>query len=71
MSIMALGIDLPKNVFSIHGFDEKGKAALVKSKVSRDQLLQLFALLPPRLIGMEACGSHHGHLRAHSRPPDS
>ncbi|WP_157637206.1 hypothetical protein [Cupriavidus sp. UYPR2.512] len=36
-----------KNVFAIHGVDEAGKAVLVKSKVSRDQLVPLIAQFPP------------------------
>jgi transposase len=57
---MTIGIDLAKNVFAVHGVDDNGKAALVKPKVSRDQLLPLIAQLPPCLIGMEACtGAHH------------
>jgi transposase len=60
MSIITVGIDLAKNVFAVHGVDDNGKAALVKSKVSREHLLPLIAQLPPCLIGMEACsGAHH------------
>ena len=60
MSIITVGIDLAKNIFAVHGVDENGKAALIKPKVSREQLLPLIAHLPPCLIGMEACsGAHH------------
>jgi len=60
MSIITVGIDLAKNVFAVHGVDDNGKAALVKPKVSRADLLPLIAQLPPCLIGMEACsGAHH------------
>lgn len=60
MSIITVGIDLAKNVFAVHGVDERGKAGLVKPKVVRAQLLELIANLPPCLIGMEACsGAHH------------
>lgn len=60
MSIITVGIDLAKNVFAVHGVDENGKAVLVKPKVTREQLLPLIAVLPPCLIGMEACsGAHH------------
>ena len=60
MSIIVIGIDLAKNIFAVHGVDENGHAALVKPKVSREQLLPLIANLPPCLIGMEACsGAHH------------
>jgi transposase len=48
------------NVFAVHGVDDSGRAALVKPKVSRADLLPLIATLPPCLIGMEACsGAHH------------
>ena len=56
MSIITVGIDLAKNVFAVHGVDDNGKAALIKPKVSREQLPVLIAQLPPCLIGMEACG---------------
>jgi transposase len=60
MSIVAVGIDLAKNVFAVHGVDDNGKAVLVKPKVSREHLLPLIGQLPPCLIGMEACsGAHH------------
>jgi transposase len=60
MSIITVGIDLAKNVFAVHGVDENGKAALIKPKVSREQLPALIAQLPPCRIGIEACsGAHH------------
>jgi transposase len=60
MTIIAIGIDLAKNVFAVHGVDETGKAALVRPCVRRDALLELVAKLPPCVIGMEACsGAHH------------
>lgn len=60
MAIMTIGIDLAKNVFAVHGVDENGKAALIKPRVTREQLQALIAQLPPCLIGMEACtGAHH------------
>ena len=60
MAIIAIGIDLAKNVFAVHGVDAAGKAVLVRPAVRRDALLELIAKLPPCLIGMEACsGAHH------------
>ena len=60
MTIIAIGIDLAKNVFAVHGVDETGKAALIKPSVRREALLELIAKMPPCLIGMEACsGAHH------------
>ena len=59
MSIVTVGIDLAKNVFAVHGTDDCGKAALIKPRISREQLLPLIAQLPPCLIGMEACSGAH------------
>lgn len=55
MTILFLGIDLAKNVFALHGIGERGKPALVRPAVRRDQLLEAVAKLPPCNIGMEAC----------------
>ncbi len=60
MTIVAIGIDLAKNVFAVHGVEASGRQALVRPAVSRAKLLELVASLPPCLIGMEACsGAHH------------
>ena len=59
MSVSAIGIDLAKNTFSLHGIDEHGKVFLKKT-VSRNKLILTLANVPPCLIGMEACsGSHY------------
>ncbi|UVW29394.1 IS110 family transposase [Massilia sp. H6] len=58
MQITAIGIDLAKNVFQVHGVDKAGKQCLRK-QVKRDQMASFFANLQPCLIGMEACGSAH------------
>src|SRR3984885_7946195 len=58
MNITTIGIDLAKNVFQVHGADERGKAVLTKV-LRRSQMLPFFAQRPPCLIGMEACGSAH------------
>ncbi|MFA0662253.1 IS110 family transposase [Vibrio splendidus] len=58
-TIKTIGVDLAKNVFSIHSVDAYGKCVLRKT-VKRNKLLDTFAKLPPCLIGMEACsGAHH------------
>ena len=56
--ITTVGIDLAKNVFSVHGVDAHGKTVLRKT-VSRGALLELMAQLPRCLIGMEACSGAH------------
>jgi transposase len=59
MKVTTVGLDLAKQVFSVHGVDEQGRTVLRK-RVSRGKVLELFAQLPPSLVGMEACsGAHH------------
>lgn len=62
MKITTVGIDLAKNVFQIHGVDERGHAVL-KKQLKRGQMMEFFVNLPPCLIGMEACGSAHHWAR--------
>ena len=56
--ITTVGIDLAKNVFSLHGVDAAGKTVLRRT-VRRDRLEQTVASLSPCLIGMEACSGAH------------
>jgi transposase len=58
MNITTVGLDLAKNVFQIHGIDERGQAR-VRRQLKRGQVGGFFANLPPCLIGMEACASAH------------
>ena len=58
MKITTVGIDLAKNVFQVHGVDERGHVML-KKQLKRDQMLVYFANLPACLIGMEACSGAH------------
>ena len=58
MNITTVGIDLAKQVFQVHGVDERGKAVL-KKQLKRDQVLPFFANFQCCLIGMEACGGAH------------
>ncbi len=62
MKITTIGIDLAKNVFQIHGVDERGKVA-VRKQIKRADMADYFANLEPCLIGMEACGSAHHWAR--------
>lgn len=52
--VTTVGIDLAKNVFSLHGVDMTGKTVLRRT-VRRERLAQTVAALSPCLIGMEAC----------------
>jgi transposase len=58
MKITAIGLDLAKNVFQVHGVDERGHA-LVKKALKRAQLATFFASIPACLVGMEACSGAH------------
>ena len=58
MKITTVGIDLAKNVFQVHGVDERGKPVLRK-QLRRGQIAEFFVNLPSCLIGMEACASAH------------
>ena len=58
-AVATLGIDLGKNTFHLVGQDHRG-AIVLRIKLSRTQLSQWLANIPPCLIGMEACaGAHH------------
>jgi len=57
-NLTTLGIDLAKNVFQLHGTDERGKCVLTK-RLTRGALAEFVATLPSCLIGIEACGSAH------------
>ena len=60
MSIIAIGIDLAKNVFAVHGVNQGGGVELRQPKVGRAKLNAMIAALAPCVIGMEACsGAHH------------
>ena len=56
--ITTVGIDLAKNVFSLHAVDGAGRVVLRRT-LRRDQLMQAIAALSPCLIGMEACSGAH------------
>jgi len=58
MAIITIGLDLAKNVFQVHGVDERG-AAVLRKQLRRDQVVPFFALLQPCVIGIEACGGAH------------
>lgn len=63
MSIVStVGIDLAKNLFSVHGIDAKG-AVVVRRTIPRGKLSELIAQLPQCLIGMEACSGAHEWAR--------
>lgn len=60
--VSTVGIELAKNVFSVHGVDARGEI-MIRRTVSRAKLSELVAQLPPCLIGMEACSGAHEWAR--------
>ena len=56
--IIAVGLDLAKNVFQVHGADALGRAVL-RRKLRRAQVLEFFGQLGPCTVAMEACGGAH------------
>jgi transposase len=54
-NLTLLGIDIAKNVFQLHGVDEKGNAVLRK-RLTRTKLVEFITKLSLCTIVMEACG---------------
>lgn len=62
MQVTTIGLDLAKNVFQVHGIDERGEVAYNRA-LRRAQVLAFFEHLAPCLIGIEACGTSHHWAR--------
>jgi len=58
MNITTVGIDLAKNVFQLHGINDKGEAVL-KKRLSRAKFPECVQQLPECRIILESCGSSH------------
>lgn len=57
--ISTIGLDIAKQVFHAHGADAKG-ATMFSRRLTRQKLMQFFALQPRCVVAMEACaGAHH------------
>ena len=61
-NVTTVGIDLAKNVFSLHAVDGRGMVVLRKT-VSRARLVSVVAQLPACVIGLEACSGAHEWAR--------
>lgn len=61
--IILLGIDIAKNVFQLHGVDDKGRPML-RRKLTRKRFVETIANLPLCTIVMESCsGANHWHRK--------
>ena len=56
--VTRIGIDLAKQVFQVHGVDERGHTVL-RRRLARSQVRAVLTQLPPCVVGLEACGSAH------------
>jgi transposase len=57
-AVTAIGLDIAKSVFQVHGIDAAGQV-VIRRKLKRRYLLMFFQKLPPCLVGIEACASSH------------
>ena len=58
-TITAIGLDIAKSVFQVHGVDAAGQV-VIRRQLKRRYVLAFFQKLPPCLVGIEACASSHG-----------
>jgi transposase len=58
LTLTAVGLDIAKSVFQVHGIDAEGKG-VVRRKLKRRYVLAFFDKLPPWLVGIEACATSH------------
>src|SRR5256712_3306979 len=56
--VSQIGLDIAKSVFQVHGVDVDG-AVVIRKRISRAKLLEFFEVLPPCLVGIEACPTAH------------
>ena len=56
--VIAVGLDLAKTVFQMHGADASRKAVLGQ-RLRRGQVLKFLGWLPSCAVAMEACGGAH------------
>lgn len=66
MKFTRCGLDIAKQVFQVHGVNERG-AVKGRKTLARAKVLEYFAQLPPCLIGMEACAGAHYWARELSK----
>ena len=57
-AVTAVGLDIAKSVFQVHGIDAEGKG-VVRRRLKRRYVLTFFEKLPPCLVGIEACATSH------------
>ncbi len=56
--ITAIGLDLAKQVFQVHGADASGRV-VIRKQLRRAQVLEFFGRQPRCVVAMEACSTAH------------
>jgi transposase len=60
--VSIIGLDIAKHAFHAHGVDDRGRAIFSK-RLSRQRVLDFFALQPSCTVALEACGGAHHWAR--------
>lgn len=60
--VSTIGLDIAKQVFHVHGADERG-VALFSRRLSRSKVLEFFAGQARCVVALEACGGAHHWAR--------
>src|SRR6516164_7545385 len=66
ITVTAIGLDIAKSVFQVHGVDAAGQVVL-RQRLARGRVLAFFEKLAPCLVGIEACASAHHWARELTR----
>jgi transposase len=61
-----IGIDLAKDVFHLHGVDQRGHTVM-EQRITRAKLSEAVANMPECLIGLESCGGSQYWARVFER----
>jgi transposase len=57
-AVTAVGLDIGKSVFQVHGVDATGEV-VIRRQLKRRHVLPFFQKLPACLVGIEACATSH------------
>ena len=66
MKVTRIGLDIAKQIFELHGVDQRERVVLRKT-LKRDRVLEYFAQLEPCTVALEACGGAHYWYREISK----
>jgi transposase len=58
MKVTRIGLDIAKQIFELHGVDQRDRVVLRKT-LKRDRVLEYFTQLESCTVALEACGGAH------------